>query len=64
MTYYLLGRYREAVDAGDRALSRNPRRNTQMIAYPMMAAAYAGEGRRTQEAQDQMLEGLRKAGFH
>ena len=91
MTYYLLGRYREAVDAGDRALSRNPGRNTQMITHPMMAAAYAEEGRQqdaeheravtarlwplldartfvaqfgTQEAQDRMLEGMRKAGFH
>ena len=91
MTYYLLGRYREAVDAGDRALSRNPGRNTQMITHPMMAAAYAEEGRQqdaereravtarlwplldagtfvaqfgTQEAQDRMLEGLKKAGFH
>ncbi len=91
MTYYLLGRYPEAVDAGDRALSRNPGRNTQMITHPMMAAAYAEQGRQqdaereravtarlwplldartfvaqfgTQEAQDRMLDGLKKAGFH
>ena len=91
MTYYLLRRYPEAIDAGDRALSRNPGRNTQMLTHPMLAAAYAELGRQqdaereraitarlwplldartfaeqfgTQEAQDHMLEGLKKAGFH
>ncbi len=91
MAYYLLGRYPEAVDAGDHALSRNPGRNTQMITHPMMAAAYAEQGRQqeanreraisarlwplldartfadqfgTEATQAQMLEGLKKAGFH
>jgi TolB-like protein/class 3 adenylate cyclase/Flp pilus assembly protein TadD len=41
MAYYLLRRYTEAVDAGVRALSRNPGRNTQMTTHPMLAAAYA-----------------------
>ncbi|MBV8578008.1 MAG: hypothetical protein JOZ58_23630 [Acetobacteraceae bacterium] len=41
MAYYLLGRYSEAVDAGVRALSHNPGRNTQMLTHPMLAAAYA-----------------------
>jgi adenylate cyclase len=45
MTYYLLSRYPEALDAGDRALSRTPGRNTQMITHPMLAAAYAELGR-------------------
>jgi adenylate cyclase len=89
--YYLLRRYTEAVDVCDRALSRNPGRNTQMITHPMLAATYAELGRQqdadgeraiathlwplldartfaaqfgTQEAQDHMLEGLKKAGFH
>jgi adenylate cyclase len=91
MVYYLLHRYTEAVDAGVRALSRNPGRNTQMLTHPILAAAYAELGRQqdadgeraiagrlwplldartfaeqfgTQEARDQMLEGLKKAGFH
>jgi adenylate cyclase len=90
MAYYFLRRYGEAVDACDRALSRNPGRNTQMLTHPMLAAIYAELGRQqdaegertivarlwpfldartfaaqfgTQEARDQMLEGLRKAGF-
>jgi len=91
MAYYLLRRYPEAVAAGDRALSRNPGRNTQMITHPLLAAAYAELGQQrdadseraiaahlwpllnaqtfaaqlgTQEAQDQILDGLRKAGFY
>ena len=91
MAYYLLRRYSEAIDAGDRALSRSPGRNTQMLTHPMLAAAYAELGRQqdadrerattarlwplldartfaaqfgTNEAQDHMLEGLKKAGFH
>jgi adenylate cyclase len=91
MVYYLLRRYTEAVDVCDRALSRNPGRNTQMITHPVLAAAYAELGQQqdadgeraitahlwplldahtfaaqlgTQEAQDHMLEGLKKAGFH
>jgi adenylate cyclase len=91
MAYYLLHRYTEAVDAGVRALSRNPGRNTQMLTHPILAAAYAELGRQqeadseraiagrlwplldaqtfadqlgTQETRDQMLEGLKKAGFH
>jgi hypothetical protein len=81
----------EALDADDRALSRNPGRNTQMLTHPMLAAAYADLGQQqdanreravagrlwplldartfadqfgTQEARDQMSEGLKKAGFH
>jgi adenylate cyclase len=41
MAYYLLRRYTEAVDAGVRALSRSPGRNTQMLTHPLLAAAYA-----------------------
>jgi adenylate cyclase len=91
MAYYLLRRLSEAVDACDRALSRTPGRNDQMIAHPLLAAIYAELGRQqdadreraltmrlwpfldartfaaqfgTEEAQNQMLEGLQKAGFH
>ena len=45
MAYYLLRRYTEAVDACDRALSRNPRRNTEMVTHPILAASYARLGR-------------------
>jgi adenylate cyclase len=41
MAYFLLRRYAEAVDACDRGLSRDPGRNTQMTARPILAAAYA-----------------------
>ena len=40
MAYYFLRRYAEAVEAGDRALSRGPGRNTQMITHPVLAATY------------------------
>jgi TolB-like protein/Tfp pilus assembly protein PilF len=89
--YYFLGRYGEAVEICDRALARNPGRNIQMMARPVLAAAYSQLGRDqdaageratvarlwpffdaerfaeqfgTQVARDQMLEGLKKAGFH
>jgi TolB-like protein/class 3 adenylate cyclase/Flp pilus assembly protein TadD len=43
--YYFLGRYNEAVEAGDRALARNPGRSNQMIMHSLLAAAYAQMGR-------------------
>jgi len=45
MAYYFVTRYDEAIDACDRALSRNPGRNTQMLTHPTLAAAYAQTGR-------------------
>jgi adenylate cyclase len=45
MAYYFLRRYSDAVDACDRALSRNPGRNTQMLTHPVLAATYAELGR-------------------
>jgi adenylate cyclase len=44
MAYYFLGRYNEAIDTCDRALSRDPGRNTQMLTHPTLAAAYAQTG--------------------
>ena len=91
IAYYFLGRYREAVETGDRVLGRNPGRSIELLGRPVLAAAYAqmgrdqdAEGERaivarlspffdahrfagqfgTQPARDQMLEGLKKAGFH
>jgi adenylate cyclase len=45
MAYYFVRRYNNAVDACDRALSRDPGRNTQMLTHPMLAATYAEMGR-------------------
>jgi TolB-like protein/class 3 adenylate cyclase len=91
MAYYFLGRYSEAIEAGDRAVARSPGRTIQTMTHPVLAAAYAEMGRDqdvkgeraivarlspffsaerfasqfgTQEARDQMLEGLKKAGFN
>jgi adenylate cyclase len=90
VAYYLLGRYSESVQAGDRTLARKPGRFIRSTAHPVLAAAYAQMGREqdgqreraivlglwpffdagrfaaqfgTQEARDQMLAGLKKAGF-
>src|SRR5271166_6093025 len=43
--YYFLGRYNDAVEAGDRALARSPGRNGQTYIHPFLAAAYAELGR-------------------
>jgi tetratricopeptide (TPR) repeat protein len=45
MAYYFVGRYNDAVDACDRALSRDPGRNTQLLTHPTLAAIYAEMGR-------------------
>ena len=45
MVYYFLGRYGEAIEAGDRAVARNPGRTIQMMTHPVLAAAYAEMGR-------------------
>jgi adenylate cyclase len=46
VTYYLLRRYADAIDACNRGLSSNSGRNEQMIAHPTLAAAYAEAGRK------------------
>jgi adenylate cyclase len=50
---YLLSRYSEAVNAFDRALISNPARMIELMAHPVLAAAYAQMGR------DQDAEGER-----
>jgi len=45
MVYYFLGRYGEAIAAGDRAVERSPGRVIQMMTHPVLAAAYAEMGR-------------------
>jgi adenylate cyclase len=45
MAYYFVRRYGEGVDACDRALTRDPGRNTQMLTHPVLAATYAQLGR-------------------
>ena len=46
MAYYFVRRYTEGIDACDRALTRDPGRNTQMRTHPALAATYAELGRR------------------
>ena len=58
IAYYFLGRYREAVEAGDRVLTRNPGRNIALLGRPVLAAAYAQMGR------DQDAEGERVIVMH
>ena len=53
MAYYFLGRYGEAIEAGDRAVARSPGRTIQTMTHPVLAAAYAEMGR------DQDAEGER-----
>jgi adenylate cyclase len=53
IAHYFLGRYGEAVEAGDRALARSPGRSIQTETHPFLAAAYAQMGR------DQDAEGER-----
>jgi TolB-like protein/class 3 adenylate cyclase len=60
--YYLLRRYAEAVEFCNRALSSNPGRNDQMIAHPLLAAAYAELGRQ-QEAETERAAALRQWPF-
>ena len=52
--YYFLGRYNDAVEAGDRALARSPGRNGQTYIHPFLAAAYA-ETRRNQDAEGERV---------
>src|ERR1700730_7499251 len=52
--YYFLGRYNEAVEAGDRALARNPGRSSQTLTRPFLAAAYAQMGR-NQDAEGERV---------
>ena len=61
-TYYLLRRYSDAIDACIRSLSGNTGRNTQMIAHPTLAAAYAQLGRQ-QEADRERDVTLRQWPF-
>jgi adenylate cyclase len=43
--YYFLGRYNDAVEAGDRTVARCPGRNCQTLVHPFLAAAYAELGK-------------------
>jgi adenylate cyclase len=87
---YLLGQYGDAIAAFDRALAGNPGRFVQVLAHPVLVAAYARLGKQqdvereraiighlapffdaeafaaqfgTKEARDDVLAGLRAAGF-
>jgi adenylate cyclase len=60
--YYFLGRYNEAVEAGDRALARNPGRSSQTLTRPFLAAAYAQMGR-NQDAEGERVVTMRLSPF-
>jgi TolB-like protein/class 3 adenylate cyclase/Flp pilus assembly protein TadD len=60
--YYFLGRYNEAVEAGDRALARNPGRSNSMITHSFLAAAYAEMGR-NQDAEGERAIIMRLSPF-
>ena len=50
--YYFLGRYGEAVAAGDRTLARSSGRMIQTQIHPFLAAAYAELGRNQDAASE------------
>jgi adenylate cyclase len=60
--YFLLGRYPEAVESCDRALSRSPSRTIQLQAHPFLAATYAEMGR-NQDAEGERVIILHLAPF-
>ena len=60
--YYFLGRYNEAVEAGDRALARSPGRSNSMITHSFLAAAYAEMGR-NQDAEGERAIIMRLSPF-
>ena len=60
--YFFLGRYTDAVESCDRALSRNPSRTIQLEAHPFLAATYAEMGR-SQDAEGERVVILHLAPF-
>jgi adenylate cyclase len=61
-TYYFIGRYSDAVAAGDRALARSPGRTGQLYIHPFLAAAYAQLGR-NQDAEGERVIVMRLSPF-
>lgn len=55
MTYFMLGRYVDAVNACDLALTRNAGRNTQMTTHVILAATYAALNRAQDTARQLAL---------
>jgi TolB-like protein/Tfp pilus assembly protein PilF len=60
--YFYLGRYAEAVESCDRALSRSPSRTIQLETHPFLAAAYAELGR-NQDAEGERTTVMRLSPF-
>jgi TolB-like protein/class 3 adenylate cyclase/Tfp pilus assembly protein PilF len=60
--YYFLGRYNDAVEAGDRAVALSPGRNIQTLTHPFLAAAYAELGR-SQDAEGERVIVMRLSPF-
>ena len=55
MADYFLGRYADAVAAGDRALAGNSGRLAQTVIHPFLAAAYAEMGRDQDAARERAI---------
>jgi adenylate cyclase len=60
--YYFLGRYNDAIEAGDRALARGLGRTGQTLTHPFLAAAYAEMGR-NQDAEGERVIVMRLSPF-
>jgi adenylate cyclase len=60
--YYFLGRYNDAVEACDRAVTLSPGRNIQTLTHPFLAAAYAELGR-NQDAEGERVIVMRLSPF-
>ena len=60
--YYFLGRYGEAIEPCDRALTRNPGRSIQMMTRPVLAATYA-QLNRPQDAERERAAVMRLSPF-
>jgi tetratricopeptide (TPR) repeat protein len=60
--YYFLGRYSEAVEAGERFLTRSPGQYLQALIHAFLAAAYAEMGR-NQDAEGERVTVMRLSPF-
>jgi adenylate cyclase len=62
LAYYFLGRYSEAVEAGERTLTRSTGQYLQALIHPFLAAGYAEMGR-NQDAEGERVIVMRLSPF-
>jgi len=62
LAYYFLGRYSEAVEVGERALTRSPGQYLQALIHAFLAVAYAEMGR-NQDAEREHVIVMRLSPF-